>query len=144
MLLLKRNCYVTHKAIRNKNCAALFVVLSYCNLVSSGNHQVSREKCTTGSSMMWLSCSAQLCPVDRHGKTSKEKQKQEKTKIYLHYYFKDNSYPRLYERFISYRAVNKLSVIKINLLVLQGRIVDVYFDSHTETRIDCVERMQNI
>jgi len=150
MLLLKRNCYVTHKATRNKNCAALFVVLSYCNSVSSDSLQCSCEKWTAESSVMRLSCSTQPCPVGatrdtvelqcstascgsdtgRRARKNKSKRSQKK---YFHYSIKDKDYPQLYERLISYRAVNTLSVIKNQSVSAVGGIVYVYFDSRMET-----------
>jgi hypothetical protein len=103
MLLLKRNCYVAHKATRNKNCSALFVVLSYCNLVSLVSRQVLCEKRKAENSVMWLRCRVQLGLVEPHGKWSKEKTKaREAEKNCLHYSFKDNDYPELYDRFITY------------------------------------------
>lgn len=104
ILLLKRNCYVAHKATRNKNCPTLFVVLSYCNLVSLDSRRVWCEKWKAEKNVMWLRYSVQPCPVEQHGRRSKGKtEAREAKKDYLHYSFKDNDYPELYDRFTSYR-----------------------------------------
>ena len=64
-----------------------------------------------------LQCLTVSCGSDT-GKRARKKRKQEKPKNYFLYSFKDKVYTQLCESFISYRAVNMLSVIKINLLVL--------------------------
>jgi len=85
---------MTHEATRNKNCAALFVVLSYCNLVGSGGLQVTGEKLTAESSVMRLSCSAEPCPVGATRENEQgKKQKQENPKKYFRYSIKDKFYP---------------------------------------------------
>jgi hypothetical protein len=71
-----------------------------------------------------LQCSTVSCGATRKNEQAKAKTK--KPKIYLHYSFKDNDYPQLYERFISYRAVNTFSVIKNQSVGAVGGIVDVF------------------